>query len=429
MARGLLLQVKKLDYLAVLAEREGNMKTGTMFKLFGFAVVIAGLALLTPVWAKTSGTASKSKKAKKPKAVATAVVTPIAPSLTIGGMVDAYFTYNLTNAAATATGAGNNGTYFNNADNSFSLGLAEVSLAAVQGPGSARLVLAYGQEGNLGLASSGVNGIDVLQAYVSYALDKWTFSLGRMATHMGNEVIESKNNWNYSRSLLFWYTIPLWHNGLCVNFAPAAPFGITGYVYNGWNNAFASNNSMEKSFGLQTTIKPADSTVSFVLNGIIGPNPFNSTDANTRFVLEGIANWAATSVFSFAMDFEYGSQGLGANSTPGLATFWGVALYGRCQLEDGWALALRLEEVMDDEGMLGLYGAVPAAPAKDVEGREVTLTIEKALTANTLLRLEMRSDGALSGGAGYSTTTTPTGPFAGGNGGQFTTTGSMVFSF
>jgi hypothetical protein len=427
----------RIALLEIRKKREGETM-GKKIKPLGFLIALT-LSVITPqVWAEATGpdttagktkAAQKVKKAKKPKAVATAAATPTAPSLTVGGLVDAYFTYNLTNAAATLAGAGNNGTYFNNADNSFSLGLAEVILAAAQGPGSGRLVLAYGQEGNLGLVSSGVNGIDVLQAYVSYALDKWTFSLGRMATHMGNEVIESKSNWNYSRSLLFWYTIPLWHNGLCVNFAPTAPFGVTAYVYNGWNNAFATNNSMEKSFGLQAVIKPAESTVSFVVNGIIGPNPFNATDGNPHFVFEGIVNWAATSAFSLAMDFEYGSQGLGSDSTPSLATFWGMALYGRYQFEDGWALALRLEEVMDDEGMLGLYGAIPAASATDVEGREATLTIEKALTLNTLLRLEMRCDGALSGGAGYSTTTIPTGPFAGGNGNQFTTTGSMVFSF
>jgi hypothetical protein len=417
---------------------EGIMKIAKTITLMGMAVAFVCATVSKQVWAdendtavapKKAKTVQKVKKAKKPKAVPVEPAAPAVPVLTVGGLVDAYYTWNFTNAAATLTGAGNNGMYFNTSDNSFALGLAELYLTATQGPASARLVLAYGQEGNLGLVSSGINGIDVLQAYVSYALEKWTFSLGRMATHMGNEVIESKGNWNYSRSLLFWYTIPLWHNGLSVNFAPSSPFGITGYVYNGWNNAFATNNSMEKTFGIQSVIKPAESNVSFVLNGIIGPNPFNATDSNPRFVFEGIVNWAATSAFSLAMDFEYGSQGLGADSTPSLATFWGIVLYGRYQFEDGWALALRLEEVMDDAGMLGLYGAVPASPATDVEGREATLTFEKALTPNTLLRVEARYDGALSGGTGYSTTTIPTGPFAGGNGGQFTTTGSMVFSF
>lgn len=351
------------------------------------------------------------------------------PVVTVGGMVDSYFTYNFTNAAATLLGAGNYGTYFNNSDNSYCLGLAEISLTATQGSGSGHLVLAYGQEGNLGLALPGINGIDVLQAYVSYTLDQWTFSLGRMATHMGNEVIESKNNWNYSRSLLYWYTIPLWHNGLSVNFAPDGQFGITAYVYNGWNNAFATNNSMEKSFGLQAAIKPSESTVSFTLNGIYGPDPFNPTDGNPRFVGEFIISWAASDKFSIALDSEYGGQALGAQSTPSLADFWGVDLYGRYLLGDGWALALRLEEVMDNNNLLMMYGATPMAPATDVEAREATLTVEKALTPNTLLRLEGRYDMALSGGYRYSQDTLPMGPFAAGQEYQVTGTGSLVFSF
>src|SRR6185369_2857496 len=129
------------------------------------------------------------------------------------------------------------------------LGLAEISAVATQGQGSAHVVLAYGQEINLGLATL---GWDVLQAYVSYNPGEFTFNFGRFATWMGNEVIESKGNWNYSRSLLFWYTIPLWHTGFSAAYnSPDSKFGVTGYVTDGWNNVFASNKQMEKTIGLQ----------------------------------------------------------------------------------------------------------------------------------------------------------------------------------
>src|SRR6185503_3286165 len=105
---------------------------------------------------------------------------PAAPTVTVGGLVDTYYTYNFTNSANSASGSGNNGTFFNTADDSFSLGLAEVAVSATQGEAGGKVVLAYGQEGNLGLLGS---GIDVLQAYVSYNPDKWSFKLGRMTTH------------------------------------------------------------------------------------------------------------------------------------------------------------------------------------------------------------------------------------------------------
>ncbi len=37
---------------------------------------------------------------------------------------------------------------------------------------------------------------------------------GKFVTSAGAEVIESKDNWNYSRSLLFAYAVPYFHFGL-----------------------------------------------------------------------------------------------------------------------------------------------------------------------------------------------------------------------
>jgi hypothetical protein len=344
------------------------------------------------------------------------------PTVTVGGMVDAYYTYNFTNAAANANGAGNNGSFFNNVDNSYTLGLAEVKANATQGQASAHVVFAYGQESSLIL--SGL-GIDVLQAYVSYNPGEWTFNFGRFVTWMGNEVIESNANWNYGRSLLFWYTIPLWHTGLSVNYAASdSKFSMTGYVTNGWNNTFAGSNSMEKTYGLQFILKPS-ADLSVALNGARGPNPLNVTDGSSHFVGEGIVTFTASDKLTLAADWELGIHEMGAVS----GTFWGLAVYGRYQIESDWATALRLEEVKDNNNVLGLYGAIPIGSATDVEAREMTLTVEHNFTPNLIARLEGRYDMALSGGAQYSKTTAPPGPFQGGSGDQLTGTGSLVFGF
>lgn len=344
------------------------------------------------------------------------------PTVTTGGLVDTYFTYNFTNAGANANGAGNNGSFFNNVDNSYTLGLAELKTNVSQGQASAHVVLAYGEESALGLFGSGAN---ILQAYVSYAPGECTLSFGRFVTWMGNEVIESNSNWNYGRSLLFWYTIPLWHTGLSVNYsAPDSKFGITGYVTNGWNNAFSTSNSMEKTYGLQVTMKP-ESDLSIVLNGSRGPNPMNVLDGSSHFVGEGIITYTADDKLTFAADTELGIHDLGATS----ATFWGVALYGRYQLKSDWAVALRLEEVKDNNNSLGLYGASAIGSATDVEAREATLTLDHNFTPALTLRMEGRYDYALSGGVQYSKTTSTVGPFQGGSGDQLTGTAAMVYSF
>ena len=73
----------------------------------------------------------------------TAAATPAAPSVTVDGLVDAYYTYNFTNAAHGINGAGNIGQFWNTSDNSFSLGLAETKITAKQGNATAVVELAY----------------------------------------------------------------------------------------------------------------------------------------------------------------------------------------------------------------------------------------------------------------------------------------------
>ena len=59
--------------------------------------------------------------------------------------------------------------------------------------------------------------IYVEQAYVSVKPKQWKgfeADFGNFVTSAGAEVIESKDNWNYSRSLLFTWAIPYYHFGL-----------------------------------------------------------------------------------------------------------------------------------------------------------------------------------------------------------------------
>ena len=57
---------------------------------------------------------------------------------------------------------------------------------------------------------------NVEQAYVSYYAPVGkglTIDFGKFVTPLGNEVIEAKDNWNYSRGILFGYAIPFYHVG------------------------------------------------------------------------------------------------------------------------------------------------------------------------------------------------------------------------
>jgi len=78
-----------------------------------------------------------------------------------------------------------------------------------------------------------------------------TADVGKFVTHMGYEVIESKDNWNYSRSLLFAWAIPYFRTGLRLTYPFTDNLSVAVHVVNGWNSLV--DNNARKSLGLQMT--------------------------------------------------------------------------------------------------------------------------------------------------------------------------------
>src|SRR5437773_172971 len=60
------------------------------------------------------------------------------------------------------------------------------------------------------------------QGYVSWLADpKVQFDIGKFVTWNGAEVIESKDNWNYTRSIQFGFAIPFYHTGVRATISPS----------------------------------------------------------------------------------------------------------------------------------------------------------------------------------------------------------------
>ncbi|HVM31655.1 MAG TPA: outer membrane beta-barrel protein [bacterium] len=356
-----------------------------------------------------------------------------APTVKVDGLVDAYYTYNFTNSANKLQGSGNSGYWYNSVDNSYSLGIAETKITATQGSATGVVELAYVDAANAaGLALPTGTGLGLLQAYASYNTGAWTFTAGRFTTWMGFEVVESESNWNYSHSLLFGY-IPVWNQGLSVSLAVDPTLTITGYATNGWNQSVNPASFGAETFGAEIAWVP-NSMWKFVINAVDGPGTATgglggSTSYDTS-VGEFIATYAPTSDWSFALDAEYGMEDLGgANGTDIVSgnaissnDFWGVALYGKYAIASDWTGSLRLEEMKDEQGVLGIYSDHNGP----VEGREATLTLTHAFTPAWTTSLEGRYDYVVENG------TVPgagAGPFAAGSADQLTATLSTGFVF
>src|SRR5262249_1542099 len=132
---------------------------------------------------------------------------------------------------------------FDTNHNTFSLSLIEI--AAEQKPTTSsrlgfRLDLQAGHTADLVNASepAGLAFLkNIEQAYGSYLFGrKVQVDVGKFVTSHGAEVIETKDNWNYSRSLLFALAIPYYHAGIRATVPVNDKVSLVGMLVNGWND-------------------------------------------------------------------------------------------------------------------------------------------------------------------------------------------------
>ena len=115
------------------------------------------------------------------------------------------------------------------------------------------------------------------QAFISLKPPKakgFELDFGKFVTSAGAEVIESKDNWNYSRSLLFVWAIPYWHFGARTSVPVSKIETSAVQVVNGWNNISKSQWRRHGAF-TSALVKPK---VSWFLNWYGGPENANTTN-------------------------------------------------------------------------------------------------------------------------------------------------------
>jgi hypothetical protein len=161
--------------------------------------LLAALLIAAP-WAAAGAPAPGAPKAD-----------PNAPRLTLSGSIDSYFTLDLTHGQDITSPTGGD-----TAPTGFNLNRARLSAVADAGPASLRLDLGYGK--------AGVAAGDFLveQAYLTMKLSRVTLDAGRFASPAGFEVLEAKDNWLYSKGLLYTFAHPHSHEGLRAS-APVTP--------------------------------------------------------------------------------------------------------------------------------------------------------------------------------------------------------------
>ena len=310
-------------------------------------------------------------------------ITSVLGGVNLTGLADIYYGYNANHpAGGTVTEP------FSNTDSQFSLNLIELQLDKVPDkttPLGFRVALGFGQ------AISAVNGNPgdgaasstqyLKEGYLSYLAPigkGLQIDAGKFVTSAGAEVIETNQNWNYSRSLLFYYAIPYYHFGVRAKYTFNDKWSVTGFAVNGWNNVIDNNTG--KTGGLSIGWNPTKK-VSITETYYGGPEQTGSNSA-WRHLTDTVIAYNPTAKLSLQANVDYGrEEKLIATGLP--ADWSGIAAYAKYAVNPKVAVAGRYEYFNDHDGF---------TTGRAQHLNEFTGTLERRLAGHLLSRLEYRHD-------------------------------------
>ncbi len=307
------------------------------------------------------------------------------------GLVDGYYSFNANHPAISS-----NGNQLHNFDydaNTFSLNMAKLTASHDPDPVGFHLDLGFGKAFNQILLGE-PNFKYLEQAFVSFKPTKgkgFEADFGEFVTSAGAEVIETKDNWNYSRSLLFAIANPYFHVGLRTSMPITKAFTGGVQVVNGWNN-FTDNNS-----GKTVGITGLYTKPKFVWAGNYYTGPENTgTNKGFRNLLDTTLTLTPNAKFNAYINYDYvqnrNAVAIGESSTNfktgSLDHLQGVAVAARVQATGTVAFAGRFEYLADGSAQGGSVGS-----GNHMKINEFTLTGEWKIPEGLLARVEYRRDG------------------------------------
>lgn len=311
----------------------------------------------------------------------------------LSGFVDVYYGQNFNNPAGQANGL----RFFDGATNQFGLNLVELVVDKAPDPSNSRtgyhVALGFGQAMNTVNGSEPKSGLGfdqyLKEAYFSYLAPVGKglqVDVGKFVTPAGAEVIETKDNWNYSRSLLFTYAIPYYHFGMRAKYTFNDKYSLTGLFVNGWNNVIDNNTG--KTYGFSFGWNP-NKKFGVTQTYLAGPEQ-NLSNKNLRQLSDTVITYSPTSRLSLMVNGDYG-RGDRFVTDPILNTlshpvFWtGVGGYVKYAFSSSSAFSTRYEYYDDHDGFT-------TGTLVPTHFNEFTTTFEKLMAHHIISRFEYRRD-------------------------------------
>jgi hypothetical protein len=321
---------------------------------------------------------------------------PKPPPFTFGAYAEAVYQWNFNDPSNGIT----NYRGFDNRHNTFTL-----SNVAIEGSwdyeglvGKATLQIGttpstYYASETVAPGTSGANGSDselwkyVQQAYVGYRFPfGLTTTAGLFLSPIGPESMAVRDNWNWSRSNLF-FGLPFYHTGLKASYALTDAWTLSLAGYNGWNTVLDNND--EKSIAAQLTYTdPAVAVSVLYFTGVERP-PDAPEGRAWRHLLDAHVTWHPTEWLSL---LAHANGGVEPNDL-GTSSWAAGALYARFRMLEELLAAVRFDAFYERaaEGAAGRASPI-FWPAPWVSS--ATATLDFRPHERVSFRLEYRHDHA-----------------------------------
>ena len=248
------------------------------------------------------------------------------------------------------------------------------------------------------VAPVGNQFVDPTQYYLTYTApigSGLSFQAGRFVTLLGAEIIPIYNNQNFNetRGLLFTLGEPLTHTGIRASYTFNDYVAATVGLNNGWDDPAAANNGGPNYEG-ELTLNNKDKSLSFVLNGIWGPNLLGKSNSNLG-AIDPIATWKPSFIPNLTLETEYLYGSEEGPVIHGHSASWqGLAQYLVYDFTPALESATRGEFFQDKDGArTGFTGVAPNNPTGQTVW-EITETLSYKIPEVTglIARLEYRHD-------------------------------------
>lgn len=316
----------------------------------------------------------------------------------LSGFVDTTYTYNLNRPETNV----NTLRVFDTRSDSFMINNAQLALekpVSTESPVGFKTELMFGTDAEVvggvttGLSTTATaNEVELQEAYAEYLApigNGLDLKAGKFATLHGAEVIESKDNWNISRSFLFGYAIPFTHTGVRAAYPVSDMLTVLGGVSNGWDVVDDNNTAKTVEFGFSSA--PVDG-VTLGSTFMMGPEQ-TGNNGHQRSIVDVVAGWQPTDALQLKLNYDYGWEN-DAVAFRNNAVWHGLAGYARYAVTDKAAVSLRTEYMNDADGVRTAFNTTGLNGLVDNHVRlyEVTLTGEYQLNPHLTSRLEYRHD-------------------------------------